>query len=101
MKALGIIVEKIFAGLRSAEEKHPGWPDDFVYGSAIIAEEAGETVRAALHFYFEGGSLDEIEKEAIHTAVTSIRILIEVQRQRSLIAEKIEKAIDNDEDKEQ
>ncbi len=41
-------IELVFAELRYAERKFPGWPEDPVHAAAILAEEAGELVKAAL-----------------------------------------------------
>jgi len=62
--------------LRSAQEKHPGWVDDFVHASAVVAEESGELTRAALQYEYEGGQYYHMHKEAIHTAAMCIRFLI-------------------------
>jgi NTP pyrophosphatase (non-canonical NTP hydrolase) len=66
----------IFAELKKAENKFPGWPDDPVHGAAILAEEAGELVKASLDFYY--GRYDEIdlmEKEAAQVGAMAIRFL--------------------------
>ena len=66
----------IFAELKKAEDKFPGWPDDPVHGAAILAEEAGELVKASLDFYY--GRYDEIdlmEKEAAQVGAMAIRFL--------------------------
>lgn len=41
-------LDAILDEIRRAEEKWPGWPDDVIHGAAIVAEEAGEVVKAAL-----------------------------------------------------
>ncbi len=69
--------------LRKAKKKFPSWPDHIVARAAIVAEEAGELVQASLQFKYQrkddpAGQLAQIEhmrKEAIQTAVTSIRFL--------------------------
>ena len=58
-----------------AEKLHPTWPQDPIHGAAIIAEEAGEAVRAALDMvYFDKPSAD-IYKEVVQTAAPCIRFL--------------------------
>jgi len=78
MKSNGEICEEIISEVFRAEAKHPHWPDDFIHQAAIVAEESGELVRAALNDYYENSSpesLEEIRKEAIQTAATCIRLL--------------------------
>jgi hypothetical protein len=41
-------IELVTTELRRAEAKHPGWPADRLRQVVIIAEEAGEALRAAL-----------------------------------------------------
>lgn len=61
--------------LAKAQEKHPQWPDDIIHAAAIVNEEAGELTRAALQFTYQEGRIEEVQKEAIQTAVTAIRLL--------------------------
>lgn len=74
-----LVIASIEAEIERAEKKHPHWPDDYIHQAAIVAEEAGELVRAALNDYYENGQtpagLEEIRKEAIQTAATCIRLL--------------------------
>lgn len=70
-----IIIAQILAELSKAEIKHPNWPDNIVEQSAIVAEESGELIRAALQEKFEGGTKEECRKEAIQTAAMCIRFL--------------------------
>ena len=67
----------IFAELKKAEDKFPGWPDDPVHGAAILAEEAGELVKASLDFYYgRHDGTDQMEKEAAQTGAMAIRFLV-------------------------
>jgi len=61
--------------LVKARRKFDWWPDDPVDAAAIVAEEAGELIRAALQVKFEGGSLKDTKKEAVQTAAMAIRFL--------------------------
>lgn len=65
----------IETAIRSAEAKFPWWPDDPVHAAAIVVEEAGELQQAALQFVYEGGSVENLEKEALHTAAMANRFL--------------------------
>lgn len=69
-------VEELFAALRHAEEKWPGWGKDPVHAVAVLAEEAGELVKAANEFYWENGSRDQMIKEAAQVGAMALRFLI-------------------------
>ena len=60
-----------------AKEKHPDWSNDLIHRAAIVAEECGELVQAALQHHYEGGQYYLMHKEAIQTAATCLRFLIE------------------------
>ena len=68
--ALDVVKEVVDARL-----KHPSWPGDVVYAAAIVQEESGELMRAAVQNAMEGGTIDACDKEAIQTAATCIRFL--------------------------
>lgn len=70
------IFDQIVRELKRAEAKHPDFiDDDPIHAAAVVAEEAGELIRASLHLHYEGGNMAECQKEAIQTAVTAIRFL--------------------------
>jgi hypothetical protein len=74
-----------------AEEKHPNtnWPisdqrngrgrgeqyNDYVYGAAIVCEEAGELIRAASQYQYENGRPNEMITEAKQTGATALRFI--------------------------
>jgi len=67
----------IFSELATAEIKHPGWPDDVVHGAAIVGEEAGELLQAALNYkYQRSKNVDSMRLEAAQTAAMGIRFLV-------------------------
>ena len=75
-----VIFGDIFTELRKAEAEFPGWPDDVVHGSAIVAEEAGELVQAALdRFYGRCDTDNDIRTEAVQTAAMAIRFLLNLK----------------------
>lgn len=72
----------ILQEVRSAEKKHPLWPNDIIHGVAIIAEESGEAVRAALNHEYSNGAMADIEKEIVQTAATCYRMLAWIRREK-------------------
>ena len=58
-----------------AEKKWPVWVKDPIHRAAIVSEEAGELIQSSLQYVYENGSIEDIRKEAIHTAATAIRLL--------------------------
>lgn len=63
--------------LEAAKKKHPIWPEDFVYASAILNEEAGELTQATLNYY-ESKSYEDfcrMREEAAQTGAMAIRFL--------------------------
>ena len=75
-----IAVLLILEELRRAERKHPEWPSDIVHQAAIVAEESGEAVRAALQLHYEGGTKSELKTELVQTAAMCLRMLINLNR---------------------
>lgn len=67
----------IITELDNARDKHPDWPSDAVHKAAIVGEEAGELIRAAINYFYEDGSPEEMYKEATQTAATAVRLLID------------------------
>jgi len=61
--------------LERAEKKFPTYPTDIIHQVSIMNEEAGETIRAALMYTYENGSLDDIRTEIIQTAAMCLRWL--------------------------
>ncbi len=69
------IEQEIHEELQKAKRKHGAWPSDIIHACAIVNEESGELIRASLQYVYEGGTKDELRKEAIQTAATCIRLL--------------------------
>jgi len=65
----------IITHLDNAVERYPTWPADNVHGAAIVGEEAGELIRAALQAHYDGKSNVPISVETMHTIVTALRLL--------------------------
>ena len=68
-------VSDILQEYARAKRLHPRWPTDRIHAAAIVAEESGELIRAAVRHKYEGGDLEDIRTEAIQTAATCIRLL--------------------------
>lgn len=69
------IMGDIYDELDRAEKLHPNWPDDTIHAAAIVCEECGELIRAALNIEYSNENLEKIREEAIHAAATAIRLL--------------------------
>lgn len=65
---------EISTELARGESLHE-WPEDVIHQAAVVGEESGELLRAALLWRYEGGSVENIRKETIHTAATCLRLL--------------------------
>jgi len=75
-----VIISMIFAELREAEVKFPGWPKDVIHGTAIMIEEAGEAMKAALDLYYGRGDCAKLQKEIAQTGAMAIRLLVYLSR---------------------
>ncbi len=73
------IIASVFAEIERAETLHPAWPRDVVKACSLLAEEAGEAVRAANTFDETRTGKKDIITEAIHTAATAIRLLKNIE----------------------
>ena len=73
-------MNKLLAELERAEKQHPHWPKDIIHQVSIMNEEAGEAIRAALNNVYEGGKLEEVQKETIQTGAMCLRILKNIEK---------------------
>ncbi len=73
------VIASVFAEIERAETLHPVWPRDVVKACSLLAEEAGEAVRAANTFDETRTGKKDIVTEAIHTAATAIRLLKNIE----------------------
>lgn len=67
---------EVVAELDRAEKKFPSFPEDNVHRAAVVAEEAGELVRAALQHEYEVDRLDDMRKQAVQTAAMGVRFVL-------------------------
>jgi NTP pyrophosphatase (non-canonical NTP hydrolase) len=66
----------VFLELRKAEAKHPRWPEDPIHAVAILVEEAGESMQAALDYTYSGGDIERLREELAQTVALAIRALL-------------------------
>lgn len=71
-------IESILMELAKAEVKHPAWPQDKVHQAAILAEEAGEAVQAAINCHYHGGDIEKIRTELAYTGAMVVRCLMHI-----------------------
>ena len=69
-------LEEILRELGHARRKFPKWPTTPVKAAAIVCEESGELIRAALRQEDENGNPLDCDQEAIQTAAMCIRFLM-------------------------
>jgi hypothetical protein len=69
-------LREIGAELDRARQLHPEWPTDQIHAAAIVCEESGELIRAAVNNGYGNGDEAQMRREAIHTAATAIRFLV-------------------------
>ncbi len=69
-------IKLILEELDKAEVKFPKWPQDIIHGVAIMAEETGESVQAALDFVYSDGDVEKIKKEVAQSGAMAIRNLM-------------------------
>ncbi len=84
------VISDIFAALKKAEQKHPGWPDDVFEQLAIIGEEFGELQKAVLHVKYEGGLKSAIYEEGCQVAAMGIRFMLNIDEPRCFGSKKLE-----------
>lgn len=74
-----IAYRRLTAAYNDAIKKHQLFPHDIIHMTAIMAEEAGEAVRAANNAVHEGDSLEPLRRELAQTAAMCIRCLVNLE----------------------
>ena len=69
-------IDVIMSELKLAEQKHPGFPGDPIHMAAIMAEEAGESLQAAIDLTYNNGDLAKLIREVAQTGAMAIRVLM-------------------------
>jgi len=78
-EAIDAILDELILALR----KWPNWTEDVVHGAAILGEEAGEVLRAALRLTYEGGSVDDLRREVCQCGAMCLRMLRHLDEMRT------------------
>ena len=69
----------ILAEYRRAKDLHPLWPDDIIHAVAIMCEESGKAIRAAINLQYEDWNIEDVEKKLIETAAMVLRCLVNLE----------------------
>jgi hypothetical protein len=70
------VLQAILVEYLRARAQHPAWPTDPVHASAVLAEESGELMQAALDFcYGKDTHKRHMMLEAVQCGAMSIRFL--------------------------
>ena len=72
-------IDLIFDELAKAELKHPSFPKDPIHMAAIMAEEAGEAVKASIDMVYHSGNVADLMLEVAQTGAMAIRILMQFE----------------------
>lgn len=78
-KMYKIMTDILKAHLEALEKHRDDWPDDVIYMTAIMAEEAGEAIQAANNAVHDGASLEPLRRELAQTAAMCIRCLVHLE----------------------
>ena len=72
--------------LKRAQAKFPMWPEDVIHGVAIMAEESGEAVQAAIDYQYGDASrpdrwrLENLREELLQTGAMALRMILYIDR---------------------
>ena len=70
------VIEMVWRELERAVKKVPTWPSDPIHAVAVMVEESGEAMQAALDYYYLRGDLASLEAELVQTAAMCLRALL-------------------------
>jgi hypothetical protein len=86
------VAARVFLEMYNAERKFPTFPVDPIHAAAVVEEEAGELIQAALQFTYEGGSVDAMAKEAVQVGAMALRFLCIFEQMESRPSRQVETA---------
>ncbi len=70
-------IREILTALAEARARHPQWQADVIHSAAVLAEEAGEVVKAALDLtYFNAPNHQQLKKELAQVGAMAVRMLV-------------------------
>lgn len=78
-KALEPVMRALRDELMRAREQHPRWPRDVIHQAAIVQEEAGELIQAALDVTYDGASRSRLREEAVQVGAMALRFLAHLE----------------------
>ncbi len=78
-RALEPVEAEIRAELMRACEQHPRWPRDVIHQAAIVQEEAGELIQAALDVVYDGADRERLREEAVQVGAMALRFLVHLE----------------------
>ena len=79
-----IAIKEIIKELLRAEDKFDWWPTDMIHAAAIMNEEAGEAIKAAIDFEYGWDNIEKLKKETIQTGAMALRILVNLPNEKSI-----------------
>ena len=74
------MIEEIKEELKRAKELYPDFPKDIIHQVSIMNEEAGESIRAALNYYYHGDKISKVWEEVVQTAAMCLRVLENIEQ---------------------
>ena len=73
------VLAQVMSEIDRAEKIHPVWPRNHTHQCAVVCEESGELLQAALNHDEHKGSKRQMITEAVHTAAMAIRFLKNIE----------------------
>ena len=73
------VLAQVMSEIDRAEKIHPIWPRNHIHQCAVVSEESGELLQAALNHDEHKGSKRQMITEAVHTAAMAIRFLKNIE----------------------
>lgn len=71
------VVRLILAELDRAEIIHD-WPDDVIHQAAVVNEESGELIQAALDYTYADAPASRMVEEATQVGAMAVRFLVNI-----------------------